>query len=85
MNSFHKRVASKGRASLKHDNVVKLLYCYVYLRLLENYDKDVLDMVEDALVDAMETVYREAEQGAQPAPPAATVPQVDVDGVIALE
>jgi hypothetical protein len=85
MNSVHKRVASKGRASLKHDNVVELLYSYVYLRVLENYDKDVLDMVEDALVDAMETVDREAEQGAQPAAPSATVPQAHVDGGIALE
>lgn len=47
MTYVQKRVATKGCASLKHGNVVKLLLCYANLRLLESHDKDMLNMVED--------------------------------------
>lgn len=40
----------KDRVSMKHDIVVELLFCYVSLRLLENYDKDALNTVEDVVV-----------------------------------
>eukprot|EP00187_Rhodella_violacea_P003806 CAMPEP_0174890518 /NCGR_PEP_ID=MMETSP0167-20121228/5668_1 /TAXON_ID=38298 /ORGANISM="Rhodella maculata, Strain CCMP736" /LENGTH=66 /DNA_ID=CAMNT_0016128351 /DNA_START=195 /DNA_END=395 /DNA_ORIENTATION=+ len=48
---------SKGRAALKHERVVKLLYCNVNLRLqilLEMADKDITNMFEDALEDALD-------------------------------
>ena len=48
-------MADSGRAArLKHARIVKLLYCYVNLRLLHNVDTDVLNMVEDALEQALD-------------------------------
>ena len=51
---MHKRVASAGRAALRHKRVVMLVYCYVNMRLLENVDEDVLNMLEDAIADAVD-------------------------------
>lgn len=65
MNSMHKRVASSGRAALKHERVIMLVFCYVNLRLLQNVDQDVLNMVDDALEDAI----ADADAVAAGAPP----------------
>ena len=50
MNSMNKLVQSKARAALKHKRVVKLLYCYVNMRLLKKIDVEVLNMIEEALM-----------------------------------
>lgn len=53
-NSVHnKRVASNTRASLKHTNVVKLLYCHVNIRMFRTMTT-MCSMVEDALIGAIE-------------------------------
>lgn len=46
-------MATKTRASLNHEDVVKLLLlCELLFLLLENYDNDVLNMADDArLID----------------------------------
>ena len=66
MNSMHKLVQTKTRAALKHERVVKLLFCYVNMRLLDNVDVDILGMVEDALMYELDC--EEAEQAEQAGP-----------------
>jgi hypothetical protein len=62
MNSMNKLVQSKARAALKHKRVVKLLYCYVNMRLLQKVDSEILSMVEEALLHEMDTLDRQAAQ-----------------------
>ena len=60
MNSMHKLIQTKTRAALKHERVIQLLYCYVNMRLVEEVDTELLDMVEEALLDEIQR--EEAEQ-----------------------
>jgi len=62
MNSIHKRVISKGRAALKHERIVKLMFCYVNLRLLNGVSDDVTVMVEDALLEALDALELEGAE-----------------------
>ena len=57
----HKIIHSKSRNRLKLRNVIKLMYCYVNLRLLQKIDKKgaadtahLVDFLADAILDASE-------------------------------
>ena len=56
---MHKLIQSKTRAALKHERVVRLLYCYVNMRLLDNVDTELLNMVEEALLDEIDREEQE--------------------------
>ena len=73
---MHKLVQTKTRAALKHERVVKLLFCYVNMRLLDNVDVDILGMVEDALMYELDC--EEAETQARAA--VAAAPQTAASG-----
>mmetsp|Transcript_43221 Transcript_43221/g.112023 ORF Transcript_43221/g.112023 Transcript_43221/m.112023 type:complete len:318 (+) Transcript_43221:761-1714(+) len=53
MNSIHKLIQTKGRAALKHQRVVKLMFCYVNMRLLDSIDEEMVGMIEDMLLQEM--------------------------------
>jgi len=60
MNSIHKVIQTKGRAALKHPRVVKMLYCYVNMRLLDSVDEEMRSMIEDMLVQEVAAADMEA-------------------------
>ena len=84
MNSMHKLIQSKTRAALKHERVVRLLYCYVNMRLLDNVDTELLNMVEEALLDEIDREEQEqiarANEVAQQAHAAQAPAQQATDG-----
>ena len=49
VNSMMKMVQSKDRASLLLARVIKLVYCYVNLRLFDDADSTIVDMLDAAL------------------------------------
>ena len=94
MNSMHKRVANSGRAALKHQRVVMMVYCYVNMRLLDNIDEDVLNMLDDAIADAIDEadaiaagqrVAQPHAAAAAPAVAAAAADDDDDDDVVFVE
>ena len=46
---MNKLVAPPSRGSLAHKRIQKLLYSYVNLRLLQNFDDELLNMIEYSL------------------------------------
>lgn len=65
MNSMHKLIQTKTRSALKHDRVIKLLFCYVNMRLVDEVDVELLDMVEEALIDEIEKENAEQQERAR--------------------